>query len=276
MAAARRRLALTVCIASLVLAVAAPASADFDSRSEDDQFWLRAIDANEGLRHHQRNPDADPYVWKRDLPCWSRFPEIDRDSSEECWGGSASQHDPPICEDGAALQPIWRRLRTEDMWWKQVDWQCPEDLLPRMTEEEFRRLSIAPAPAHMQPTGGEVLVNKPTIVFTEGGVQTFRTDLLGYGIDVEATPLTFTWDFGDGARPLVTAELGRPYPDFDLARTYTTPTRTHITLTATWTGRYRVDIDPLHKWRDIDGTAFTTASTPDFEVVELRSRLVTP
>lgn len=274
MTGSRRLLALTIVAATLMLIVAAPANADFDSRSEEDEFWLRAIDANSGLRKHERNPDAGPYVWKRDLPCWSRFPEIDRDSSDACWGGSAIQHDPPVCEDGAALQPIWRRLRTEGMWWKQVGWHCLEDLLPRMTQEDFRRLSITPAPAHMQPEGGEVLVNKPTIVFTEASVQTFRTDLLGYGVDVEATPRSFAWDFGDGSRPLVTAQVGQPYPSFDLARTYLAPTHTRITMTATWTGRYRVDIDPLHKWREIDGTAFTTSSTPDFDVVELRSRLV--
>ncbi|GEK18712.1 hypothetical protein CPE01_24450 [Cellulomonas persica] len=271
------RAAFAVVLAWLLVAlVPSPVTASIGGEIDESDIRLRAVDATDGLARYRSNPDAGEYEWKRDLPCWSRFPEIDRTSNEVCWGGSAIQHDPPVCEDGAALQPIWRRLRSDVTWWKQVGWHCPEHLLPEMTEEDFRLLSIAPAPAHMQPTGGEVLVNKPTIVFTEGGVQTFRTDLLGYGIDVEATPLTFTWDFGDGARPLVTAELGRPYPDFDLARTYTTPTRTHITLTATWTGRYRVDIDPLHKWRDIDGTAFTTASTPDFEVVELRSRLVTP
>lgn len=269
------RRALTALLAVTVVALTCgPAGAKIGTDIDESDIRLRAIAASTGLARYRSDPDAGEYAWKRDLPCWSRFPEIDRDSSELCWGGSAIQHDPPVCEDGAALQPIWRRLRTEDTWWKQVGWHCPEDLLPRMTQEDFRRLSITSAPAHMQPEGGEVLVNKPTIVFTEAGVQTFRTDLLGYGVDVEATPRSFAWDFGDGSRPLVTAEVGRPYPSFDLARTYLAPTRTRITLTATWTGRYRVDIDPLHKWREIDGTAFTTSSTPDFDVVELRSRLV--
>ena len=42
-----------------------------------------------------------------------------------------------------------------------------------------------------------MLVNKETIVTTERTEQTFRTELLGDGIDVIATPDLFTHDFGE-------------------------------------------------------------------------------
>lgn len=45
-------------------------------------------------------------------------------------------------------------------------------------------------------------------------------------------------------------------------------------LTVTWKGRYRVDADPLHKWRDVAGTAVTESVSDEFDVIELRTRLV--
>ncbi len=262
-----------VSVMLVVLPVTSAASIGWTPRVDEDSLVIRARDASRGMADYQANPDAGPYVWKRDLPCWSRFPEIDRESNEACWGGSAIQHDPPECEDGAPLMPIWRRLRTEETWHLQVGWHCPEDLIPRVTQEDFRRLTIPAAPARMQPDGGPVLVNKKTIVYTEAEVQTLRTDLLGYGVDIEATPVSYSWDFADGQPPLVTASQGHRYPDHDVFSTYFHPGTARITLTTTWTGRYRVDIDPLHKWREIDGNAFTTSTTPDFEVVELRGHL---
>ena len=271
----RPRLMTSVGAALLLVGTAATrASAGIDSGVDDGDFFLAASAATAGLAAYDADPDVGSFVWKRDLPCWSRFPEIDQDSNEACWGGSAIQHDPPVCEDGAPLLPIWRRLRTEETWHLQVGWHRPEDLIPRVTQEDFRRLTIPAAPAHMQPDGGPVLVNKKPIVCTEAEVQTLRTGLLGYGVDIEATPVFYSWDFADGQPPLVTASQGHRYPDHDVFTAYFRPGTARITLTTTWTGRYRVDVDPLHKWREIDGNAFTTSTTPDFEIVELRGHLV--
>ncbi|CAM5791027.1 hypothetical protein [Cellulomonas persica] len=275
---AGRRAAATVTggvasLALLLLSATGAAGVGWTPSVDDDSLLIRARNASRGAAEYEANPDAGAYVWKRDLPCWSRYPEIDRDSSEACWGGSAIQHDPPVCEDGAPLLPIWRRPRTEETWYLQVGWHCPEDLIPRMTQDDFRRMTIPAAPARMQPDGGPVLVNKQTIVYTETGVQTLRTDLLGYGVEVEATPVSYAWDFADGQSPLVTTSQGHRFPDHDVYSTYVRPGTARITLTTTWTGRYRVDVDPLHKWREIGGNAFTTSATADFEVVELRGHL---
>jgi len=45
-----------------------------------------------------------------------------------------------------------------------------------------------------------------------------------------------------------------------------------ITATTEWSGKFRVDGDT--QWHDILGTAETTASSPPFDIVERRSRLV--
>ncbi|CAM5784787.1 PKD domain-containing protein OS=Cellulomonas persica OX=76861 GN=CPE01_09840 PE=4 SV=1 [Cellulomonas persica] len=152
-------------------------------------------------------------------------------------------------------------------------WACPDDLLPTLTEQDLRRLTIEPLEAHRQPAGAEALVNKALIVYANPQHRTFRTSLLDYGIDVDAYPVEYAWDFGDGTT-LVTDDPGAPYPAFDVTHTYADELTAHVTMTTTWKGKYRVDDDPDREWRDIPGTAFTTTTFEPFDVVELRSRLV--
>lgn len=184
----------------------------------------------------------------------------------------------PDCGDDVAIEPLWRRTRVavdEDWgpWDMEIGWACPDDLLPPFTERDFRQFTIEPPEAHRQPATGDVLVNKALIVYTEDVERTFRTDLFGFGIDVVATPLEYTWDFGDGGA-LTTTSPGAPYPSFELTHDYAEAMTATVTLTTTWEGRYRVDEDPDGEWRDIDGTAVTTTTLDPFDVVELRTRLV--
>ena len=182
------------------------------------------------------------------------------------------------CGDDPPLLPMWARERDSietQTWepWYQVDaGGCPADLLPIFTAEDFRRLPLAPPVLHLQPDRGWVLVNKETIVSTERTEQTLRTELLGRGIDVVATPDTFTYDFGDGSRDLVTDSAGHPYPDHDTFHVYEDLGSVQITLTTTWKARYRVD--GTTQWRDVVGTAETSATSAPFTVEERRSRLV--
>ena len=108
------------------------------------------------------------------------------------------------CEEGDTLvMPMWMRERATPTspWgeWDDIDaGGCGVDLLPVLTTEDFRRLPI-PAPAlTLQPDRGWVLVNIETIVWTDPTPVTLRTDLLGRGVTVEATPVRWTYDFGDG------------------------------------------------------------------------------
>ncbi|UZN03072.1 hypothetical protein [Cellulomonas sp. S1-8] len=182
------------------------------------------------------------------------------------------------CGEDAPLDPLWMRERAQhtDAWpegnWRLVDnGGCAADILPVMTEEDFRRLPL-PAPVlTMQPDRGWVLINIETIVYTDPTPVTLRTDLLGIGVTVEATPTRWTYDFGDG-HDLVTRNPGQPHPDHDVFHEYEAPGTTTITLTAEWTGRYQIDGSPA--WRDINGTAITTAATDPFTIEERTSRLV--
>ncbi|MBO3093613.1 hypothetical protein KKR89_10140 [Cellulomonas dongxiuzhuiae] len=181
------------------------------------------------------------------------------------------------CEDGDSMVlPMWRQTRATPAaaWgpWEQIDaGGCGVDLLPVLTEADFRLLPLPTPALTLQPDRGWVLVNIETIVSTDPTPVTLRTELLGIGVTVEATPTRWTYDFGDG-HTLSTRSPGHPYPHHDVFHEYETPGTTTITLNAEWTGRYQIDGSPI--WRDINGTANTTTTSPPFTVEERTSRLV--
>ncbi|ROS30743.1 hypothetical protein [Cellulomonas sp. PhB150] len=180
------------------------------------------------------------------------------------------------CGDDEPQEPWWSRTRTDPAaawgaWAQRTDWYCPVDLLPTLTLEDFRRLPISPSSLTIQPDRGWVLVNKETIAYSDGDEQTLRTEVLGVGVDVVVKPESFTWTFGGGA-PFTTKGPGHPYPKHDVAQAFTHLGKAAITLTTTWSGRYRVDGSA--QWRDVAGTATTTTTSQPFEVVERRSVLV--
>ena len=195
-----------------------------------------------------------------------------------CSANNATRR-PLVCDAGVPTLPLWRQTRpTVTTPWTGLPWQmvrgygCPEDVVPPMTAEDFRRLPL-PAPAlTVQPARGWVLVNKDTIVYTDPAVVHLTTDLLGYPMEVEATPSRFTYDFGDGSAPLSTTSPGAPWPHQDTAHVYRQLGTRAITLTTTWSGRYRVVGTTV--WHDVNGTATTTATSAPFEVQELRAYLV--
>lgn len=242
----------------------------------DDHTYVGAWQGELEYRAFLRSDPANQLVeYKRSAACL-----LPPASSLPC-----PQYDPTapplnlVCEAGAPVAPLWRRTRDSadvefsDEWRVRSDWACPEDLLPPFSEADLRRLKIDPLEGHQQPASGPVLVQRPTIVFTEPEDRELRAVLFdSFGVDVVVTPVEYEWDFGDGST-LTTTEPGRPYPAFDLTHVYTELGARTITLTTTWTGRYRVDADPLHRWRDVDGTATTVDVGEEFEVISLRTRL---
>ena len=185
----------------------------------------------------------------------------------------------PGCGEDEPVMPLWRRTRVAvgspwSQWEMRIGWVCPDDLLPQLTQSDFRQLKIEPTVTHRQPgEGGTVLVNKGIIGWVDPEERTFRTSLFDYGIDVVTWPVEYTWDFGDG-QTLTTTSPGGPYPNRDVEHVYEDVGTFTVTLTTVWEGRYRVDEDPDHEWRTIDGTALTTTTLDPFEVTELRSPLV--
>jgi len=243
-----------------------------------------AVDVNvqvgeaERLAHEaSTDPEASRFEYQRAPLCNvnSAVPTTPLNGQCPPASGDAGPND---CGEDAVVDPLWKRERSTPTsvdwspWWQVDRGGCAADLLPVLTAEEFRRLPLTAPALTMQPDRGWVLVNIETIVMTDPAEQNLRTELLGHGIDVVATPTRYRYDFGDDLDPLITTSPGHPWPDHDTFHIYMRPGTREITLTTTWKGRYRVDGSPV--WRDVDGTAQTSTTSAPFEVQERRSHLV--
>ena len=183
----------------------------------------------------------------------------------------------PDCEGLEPVPPVWLIHRdTPTSPWQQpvlaLGWTCPQDAVPTFTETDFRRLPLTPQTITVQPDRPDVFVNMPTIVYTDPAVQAFATTLAGFPIEVEATPTTYTWDFGDGSAPIETTSPGHPYPDHDVAYPYPREGTFTITLTTTYSGRYRLAGSTT--WLPVVGTAATTSTAGPLTPEEHETHLV--
>jgi len=277
----RWRAGALVLAASLLTATPAPAD-DLGTAGEAGQGQFELFAAREAERAALANRTIQPalqlYKYERAPLCREVAGRWTMGSADgTCPAGADRAGVLRECAEGDSIvMPMWRQSRPapDAAWgpWIQIDdGGCGADLLPEFTEADFRRLPI-PVPAlTMQPDRGWVLINIETITYTDPTPITLRTELLGYGITVEATPTRWTYDFGDG-HTQTTRSAGHPYPDHDVFHEYEQPGTATITLTAEWSGRYQIDGNPT--WRDINGTATTTATTTPFTIEERTSRLV--
>ncbi|WP_337974359.1 PKD domain-containing protein [Cellulomonas sp. NTE-D12] len=144
-------------------------------------------------------------------------------------------------------------------------------MTPEMVLAEFRRMTLTPSALTVQPDRGWVLVNKPTVVYTDAADQTLTTTILGTPVTITAHPHSYRWDFGDGA-VISTTIPGRPWPQADISHPYVHTGTYTITLTTTWSATFTLADDPTP--RDVPGTATTVSASTPFTAEELRSHLV--
>ena len=122
-----------------------------------------------------------------------------------------------------------------------------------------------------QPPGPKVVISKAFIVYTNPSVHYQTTTILGTTIDVEFTPISYTWSWGDGTTT-TTTDPGAPYPHQTVTHHYQhTATAVTTTLTTTWTTRYRPQGDS--QWRPIEGTITTTETSTPYDLVRITSYL---
>ncbi|MDC7120205.1 hypothetical protein OMK64_01490 [Cellulomonas fimi] len=289
----RRSLSIVAAVLLIVVTPEVARAGDWGAQAEDDAYVVNAFEAEAELR---RSRSADPAIT---LVRYTRAPMcnvgtgggVEMGDDDEAFGDGDTDGDGliacgasnttvpvPVCVDGPPLLPLWRQERADaaqpwpELWTLAFGYSCPEDAVPTMTAADFRRLPLAAPVLRLQPDRGWVLVNKETIVMTDPAEQTLRTDLLGYGVDVVATPASYRYDFGDGSADLVTTSPGHAWPDHDTFHFYERLGTVQVTLTTTWQGRYRVDGTTV--WRDVNGTATTATTSAPFTVEERRSRLV--
>ena len=128
----------------------------------------------------------------------------------------------------------------------------------------------------IQPVGGKTLVNFETNFFTntiKPQVQTVQ--LLGRSVEIEATPASYTWHWGDGSGAFQTEDHGAEHVDGEKHQVFHVYTDADLTVRpsvdVTYKGRYRVEGEA---WRPILETLTVTGTPVPLEVVTARVHLV--
>jgi hypothetical protein len=107
-----------------------------------------------------------------------------------------------------------------------------------MILSEVRRIGLPSMSVEVPP---ETLVNYDTVVYTDAETFTRTVTLLGFTVDVEASPSQFHWTYDDGTTETTTTG-GRPYPAKDITHTWEDAHRTfHPSVDVTYQIRFRVD-----------------------------------
>ena len=110
---------------------------------------------------------------------------------------------------------------------------------PGLARQAVANIPLPGLTLHVQPDG-ETLVNVPTIFWADP--QPFETsiDLLGREIEIEATPVSFTWVHGDGTTQ-TTDHPGKPYPRQDITHRYWQPSELEARVDTTYSVRFSID-----------------------------------
>src|SRR5699024_2512446 len=133
-------------------------------------------------------------------------------------------------EPSSSAWTLW--ARPEGGIWMPVSAQCSSErpsaptageaprptITPGMILEQVRTLGLPTAKIQIQPAS-ETLVNFETIFYTDEPSFDRSIDLLGYQVNIVASPVTYTWHTGDGST-LSTSGPGSPYPDKEIVHRY--------------------------------------------------------
>jgi PKD domain-containing protein len=135
----------------------------------------------------------------------------------------------------------------------------------------MKKLRWPEANLTIQPPGGRTLVNFETNFLTNTTQATVQTvTLLGRRVEIEATPVDYTWHFGDGGTQSG-PDPGAGYPDLRITHVYREAAEVTPSVDVTYHGRFRVN-DAA--WQDIPEELTVQGSPVALEVLTATPRLV--
>jgi hypothetical protein len=149
----------------------------------------------------------------------------------------------------------------------------PQDVTWEQVRSETKNVMFPGLSVKVQPNG-RTLVNLDTIVYTdESKMATSNVTLLGFPVLVQATPLSYTWSFGDGSPALTTTTPGGPYPSKEIVHKYMRRGSVNLTLTTNYAARFNV---ANTGWQYVDGTIPVTGPATALQIREAIPVLVDP
>jgi hypothetical protein len=154
--------------------------------------------------------------------------------------------------------------------------RAPVDPGAELTEgdiaEAVREIGLPSLRVRIQP-GDETLVNIATIFYTRPQPFERSIDLLGFDIDLVASPVSYRWVHDDGTAS-TTSRPGRPYPAMDVTHRYRAPADdVHPRVDVTYRVRYRVDGGG---WQTLGQTLQASGPAADLDVREAAPVLTKP
>ena len=144
-----------------------------------------------------------------------------------------------------------------------------------VSNEQVARLIPHGSGINRYPSGEIfVIFKQPMMVWTSPDKQTFNITLLGTPIEVEATPTSFNWDWGDG-QSFETTDPGTPYPNYTVSHAHEVTGNGYvIKLRTSWSARWR--IAGQSQWHQVNGTVTTTETSSPFNLYFADSYGTTP
>jgi len=188
-------------------------------------------------------------------------------------GGTATCKEFTAC--GTAQDPGWIFDVIQDGARDVGDVCVPEQAaqvdLAAVAAKEFKRIGWPASTLVVQPPGGRTLVNLETIFYTTNARPITQTvTVAGQRLEIEATPTSYRWIFGDG-ESATTSSPGHAYPDQDVTHTYREVAAVSARVDTVYSGRYRVaDGD----WQTIAATVTVAGAAQELSVVEAKPKLV--
>lgn len=145
-------------------------------------------------------------------------------------------------------------------------------ITPALVSTAFQRIPLPRLRTIAQPAT-KTLVNFDTIFHVEADPLRRDVTLLGQRIELDITPSSFTWTWGDGQSD-TTHTPGAAYPSRAVVHRYLDADVTvEATVTVTWTARWRVNGGA---WADVPGSVRTTGPAATLRVVEAVPNLAGP
>ena len=144
-----------------------------------------------------------------------------------------------------------------------------------VSNEQVARLIPHGSGINRYPSGEIfVIFKQPMMVWTSPNKQTFNITLLNTPVEVEATPTSFNWDWGDG-QSFDTTDPGTPYPNYTVSHAYEVTGNGYvIRLRTSWSARWR--IAGQTQWHQVNGTVTTTETSSPFNLYIADSYGTTP
>lgn len=255
-------------------ALAAP-DFDFGADVSDDAIIIDGIGEREASRGGRS--DNDPASLHRVV--FTRVPA--------CRGNEPGVPGADVqCAESAALCPspeeamywLYRSPDVQPRGWTLAGQRCQGAStadaareFPGFTQADFQRLPLPAGRPVIEPGNGYTLVGVPTNVYADAEPVTLGTSLLGFPVQVRATPSRYEWEFGDGSGHGPTSDPGSPYPELSITHEYTVAGAYPVTLVTYYAGEYSVAGGP---WLPIVGEAAVRSEPVTVEALAGRNRLV--